>query len=58
MAKMENENSLDGKMSDWGPFGEHEGEWLIFSVGNPEEGMVMHCHDRWMIWLQKILHTE
>ena len=38
MAKMENENSLDGKMSDWGPFGEHEGEWLIFSVGNPEEG--------------------
>jgi len=32
------EDSLEGKMDDWGPFGPHEGEWLIFSVGNPEEG--------------------
>jgi creatinine amidohydrolase/Fe(II)-dependent formamide hydrolase-like protein len=38
MTNSVNEDSLDGKMSDWGPFGEHEGEWLIFSVGNPEEG--------------------
>ncbi|MFX0175560.1 MAG: hypothetical protein ACFE85_04935 [Candidatus Hodarchaeota archaeon] len=38
---MENENngiSLEGKMDDWGPFGKKEGEWLIFSIGNPEEG--------------------
>src|SRR5271157_794680 len=38
MTSIDNEDSLEGKMSDWGPFGEHEGEWLIFSVGNPEEG--------------------
>jgi len=38
---MENENngiSLEGKMDDWGPYGKKEGEWLIFSIGNPEEG--------------------
>jgi creatinine amidohydrolase/Fe(II)-dependent formamide hydrolase-like protein len=38
---MENENngfSLEGKMDDWGPFGKKEGKWLIFSIGNPEEG--------------------
>jgi len=33
-----NEISLEGKMNDWGPFGEREGKWLIFSIGNPEEG--------------------
>ncbi|MHA1782567.1 MAG: hypothetical protein ACTSUL_03975 [Promethearchaeota archaeon] len=30
--------NLNGKMSDWGPFGPNEGKWLIFSIGNPEEG--------------------
>ncbi|MHA1844034.1 MAG: hypothetical protein ACTSWE_07185 [Promethearchaeota archaeon] len=25
-------------MEDWGPFEHHEGKWLIFSIGNPEEG--------------------
>ncbi len=30
--------SLKGKMDDWGPFGRNEGKWLIFSIGNPEEG--------------------
>ncbi|NHJ22700.1 MAG: hypothetical protein EAX91_17285 [Candidatus Lokiarchaeota archaeon] len=30
--------SLEGKMDDWGPFGENEGKWLIFSIGNPVEG--------------------
>lgn len=30
--------SLKGKMDDWGPFGKDEGKWLIFSIGNPEEG--------------------
>jgi hypothetical protein len=30
--------SLEGKMDDWGPFGKNEGKWLIFSIGNPEEG--------------------
>ena len=29
---------LNGKMQDWGPFGKEEGKWLIFSIGNPEEG--------------------
>ncbi|MBD3254043.1 MAG: hypothetical protein GF383_03080 [Candidatus Lokiarchaeota archaeon] len=29
---------LEGKMDDWGPFGKNEGKWLIFSIGNPEEG--------------------
>jgi len=31
-------DSLEGKMDDWGPYGPLEGTWLIFSVGNPEEG--------------------
>nr|MDO8109674.1 hypothetical protein [Candidatus Sigynarchaeota archaeon] len=30
--------NLAGKMDDWGPWGKKEGQWLIFSVGNPEEG--------------------
>ncbi|TFG07554.1 MAG: hypothetical protein EU539_04595 [Promethearchaeota archaeon] len=38
MADKEKEISLDGKMDDWGPFGENEGKWLIFSIGNPQEG--------------------
>jgi len=38
MVKKKNELSLEGKMDDWGPFGEKEGKWLIFSIGNPEEG--------------------
>ena len=25
-------------MDDWGPFGENEGKWLVFSIGNPVEG--------------------
>lgn len=29
---------LKNKMQNWGPFGEKEGSWLIFSIGNPEEG--------------------
>jgi creatinine amidohydrolase/Fe(II)-dependent formamide hydrolase-like protein len=29
---------LNGKMDDWGKFGPDEGKWLIFSVGNPNEG--------------------
>ena len=29
---------LKGKMDDWGPFGKDEGKFLIFSIGNPEEG--------------------
>ncbi|TFG29608.1 MAG: hypothetical protein EU532_02895 [Promethearchaeota archaeon] len=33
-----NDLSLEGKMDDWGPFGKNEGKWLIFSMGNPEEG--------------------
>ena len=38
---MDNEEkgiSLEGKMIDWGPYGKDEGRWLIFSVGNREEG--------------------
>ena len=38
---MDNEEkgiTLEGKMDDWGPYGKDEGKWLIFSVGNPEEG--------------------
>jgi creatinine amidohydrolase/Fe(II)-dependent formamide hydrolase-like protein len=38
---MDNEEkgiSLEGKMDDWGPYGKDEGKWLIFSIGNPEEG--------------------
>ena len=38
MAQKNNEISLKGKMDNWGPFGEKEGKWLIFSIGNPEEG--------------------
>jgi creatinine amidohydrolase/Fe(II)-dependent formamide hydrolase-like protein len=38
MAQKNNEISLKGKMDDWGPFGKNEGKWLIFSIGNPEEG--------------------
>ncbi|MBD3194984.1 MAG: hypothetical protein GF317_08020 [Candidatus Lokiarchaeota archaeon] len=42
MSKMVENNTdrliLEDKMDDWGPFGRHEGEWLIFSVGNPIEG--------------------
>jgi hypothetical protein len=34
----ENGISLEGKMDDWGPFGNSEGKWLLFSMGNPEEG--------------------
>ena len=30
--------SLEGKMDDWGPFGISEGNWLVFSIGNPVEG--------------------
>ncbi len=37
-AKTKTSPALEGKMNDWGPYGSHEGEWLIFSVGNPEEG--------------------
>lgn len=32
------EYSLEGKMDDWGPYGENEGKWLVFSIGNPVEG--------------------
>jgi hypothetical protein len=32
------EYDLKEKMGDWGPFGEKESKWLIFSVGNPNEG--------------------
>ncbi len=33
------EISLIGRMGDWGPFpGEKEGQWVIFSIGNPQEG--------------------
>jgi hypothetical protein len=35
---LNNEITLEGKMDDWGPFGKNEGKWLIFSIGNPEEG--------------------
>jgi creatinine amidohydrolase/Fe(II)-dependent formamide hydrolase-like protein len=35
---MSEDINLDGKMDDWGPFGPNEGKWLIFSVGNPNEG--------------------
>jgi len=38
MDNEENGISLEGKMDDWGPYGKDEGKWLIFSVGNPEEG--------------------
>jgi creatinine amidohydrolase/Fe(II)-dependent formamide hydrolase-like protein len=29
---------LNGKMNNWGPFGVEEGKWLIFTIGNPNEG--------------------
>jgi hypothetical protein len=32
------ELNLKGKMNNWGPFEEKEYQWLIFSVGNPNEG--------------------
>ncbi len=38
MTKKKNRIPLKGKMSNWGPFGESEGQWLIFTVGNPNEG--------------------
>jgi len=38
MSQKNKEISLEGKMCDWGPFGENEGKWLIFSIGNPVEG--------------------
>ncbi|MHA1489292.1 MAG: hypothetical protein ACTSRI_06525 [Promethearchaeota archaeon] len=38
MAKKIDGISLEGKMDDWGSFGKNEGKWLIFSIGNPEEG--------------------
>jgi len=38
MIERKNDISLEGKMNDWGPYGNHEGAWLIFSIGNPEEG--------------------
>jgi hypothetical protein len=38
MSDKKSELSLEGKMDDWGPFGRNEGKWLIFSMGNPEEG--------------------
>jgi hypothetical protein len=36
--KVDNGISLEGKMNDWGPYGELEGKWFLFSMGNPEEG--------------------
>jgi len=30
--------NLEGRMDEWGPFEQKEGDWLIFTVGNPEEG--------------------
>jgi creatinine amidohydrolase/Fe(II)-dependent formamide hydrolase-like protein len=38
MTYKNNQYSLEGKMDDWGPFGNNEGKWLIFSIGNPVEG--------------------
>ncbi|MBD3213673.1 MAG: hypothetical protein GF311_13775 [Candidatus Lokiarchaeota archaeon] len=32
------ELKLGGKMDDWGPYGKKEGDWIIFTVGNPVEG--------------------
>jgi len=32
------EINLKGKMDNWGPYGKNEGKWLIFTVGNPNEG--------------------
>ena len=32
------EINLKGKMDDWGPYGKYEGDWLLFTVGNPNEG--------------------
>lgn len=33
-----NEFNLKYRMDNWGPFGEKEAQWLIFSIGNPFEG--------------------
>jgi hypothetical protein len=30
--------TLEGRMDEWGPFEKNEGKWLIFSIGNPQEG--------------------
>lgn len=30
--------NLAGRMDDWGPWGANEGQWLLFTIGNPEEG--------------------
>nr|MDO8088696.1 creatininase family protein [Candidatus Sigynarchaeum springense] len=30
--------NLEGKMGDWGPFGEGESRAIVFSIGNPNEG--------------------
>ncbi|MFX0071752.1 MAG: hypothetical protein ACFFAO_11745 [Candidatus Hermodarchaeota archaeon] len=38
MEERKDEILLEGKMNDWGPYGKNEGKWLIFSIGNPEEG--------------------
>lgn len=38
MIERKNDIALEGKMNDWGPYGNNEGVWLIFSIGNPEEG--------------------
>ncbi|MFO7795160.1 MAG: hypothetical protein R6W84_03345, partial [Promethearchaeia archaeon] len=37
-SEQENMLILEGKMDYWGPFEQKEGDWLIFTVGNPEEG--------------------
>ncbi len=34
------EYNLKGKMKEWGPVEEKEGQWAIFSLGNPDE---CHC---------------
>jgi len=36
--KQQKELKLEGKMEEWGPFGKKEGDWIIFTVGNPVEG--------------------
>jgi len=33
-----NNLSLKGRMDDWGPWEKKESKWLLFSVGNPNEG--------------------
>lgn len=36
--KQQNELKLEGNMEEWGPFEKKEGDWIIFTVGNPVEG--------------------